>query len=414
LNKTCLSRRIALRVPRFLLPAFLALAFPAAARGADFGLTLGTEGVYADSLSPEGFSVTSTASPWFSAVLSETMSLYVSGKMTFAYEEKGEPPESYFFEVERTELNLRPAPGLYFTVGRQRFQDPAGLTAGGLFDGAGGSVKLGISRLSLGAYYTGLLYKETAKIIMTSGDLERYEKSFDLNDLEGYFASRRVLLALTGEFPDLTSRISLTAQALAQFDVNGGSSPLHSQYLELRFAVEPADPLHLTLGGIGELAQGPEEVWGSMAAFAGADWEVPGALTDMLSAEFLWTSGQSNENIRAFTPVSGKNAGRVFDGGIGALARAAFSYRARPLTSFSLEAGAAYFIRTDLQTLMDTGLDGDSTSRLLGGELYGSLVWAPDPAFRFSAGGGAFFPGRAFQKDAAVRWKADLGVIVSF
>jgi hypothetical protein len=85
----------------------------------------------------------------------------------------------------------------------------------------------------------------------------------------------------------------------------------------------------------------------------------------------------------------------------------------RPVNSVSLEAGAAYFIRTDLETLGDADLDGASRSRLLGGEVYGSLVWGPDPAFRLSAGCGAFFPGPSFRKDTPVRWKANLGLIVA-
>jgi hypothetical protein len=387
----------------------------AAAFGVDFGLLLGTEGEYAKAVTPEGFSVTATATPWFSAVLNEKIDVYVSGKMSFVYEETGDPSKLYFFEPERTELNLRPAPGLYASLGRRRFEDPAGLVASGLFDGAALSVNLGGGRLSLGAYYTGLLYKETAKILLTPGDLDRYGKPLDAAGLEGYFASRRVLLALTGEFPGLTSRTGLSAQAMAQFDVNGGEDRLNTQYLELRFTAEPADPLHVNAGGIGELAQGQGETWGSMAAFAGADWEVPGVLTDLLSAELLWTSGRANNTLRAFTPVSGRSAGNVFDGGTGALMKASLSYRARPDARFSLEAGAGYFIRTDVETLGDADLDGASSSRLLGGELYGSLVWAPDPAFRLSAGGGAFFPGwgGAYREGAPVKWKVNAGLLMS-
>jgi hypothetical protein len=138
-------------------------------------------------------------------------------------------------------------------------------------------------------------------------------------------------------------------------------------------------------------------------------------MKDLLSAEALWTSGRSGEKILAFTPVSGKNAGRVFDWGISALARAGLSYRARPAASFSLEAWAAYFIRTDLETQRDEDLDNASRSRLLGGEVYGSLVWAPDPALRFSGGGGAFFPGwgAAYREGTAIKWKANLGFIVA-
>jgi hypothetical protein len=393
----------------------LMMCIAAAAFGADFGLILGTDGAYAGSLNPDGFSVTASAAPWFFAVLTETINVYVSGKMAVDYEEKGELPETYFFEMERTEINLRPASGLYINLGRGQFRDPAGLIASGLFDGAGGSVNLGVCRLSLGAYYTGLLYKETAKIIMTAHDLERYAKPLDAEGLEGYFASRRVLLALTGEFPDITSRMSLSAQALAQIDVNEGSEKLNTHYGELRFAVEPADVLHITLGGVGELVQGPDEVRGSAAALAGADWEVPGTLPDLLSAEFLWTGGNISDTARAFTPVSGTTAGRIFDAGIGALMKAGLLYRARPAPEISVDAGAGYFIRTDIETLWDADLDGGSESRSLGGELYGSLVWAPDSVFRFSAGGGMFFPGwgGAFREDAPIRWKVNFGLIAA-
>jgi hypothetical protein len=94
---------------------------------------------------------------------------------------------------------------------------------------------------------------------------------------------------------------------------------------------------------------------------------------------------------------------------------AGLSYQARPLGALSVGAGAGYFIRTDLETLGDGDLDGASESRLLGGEVYGTLVWAPDPALRLSFGGGAFFPGlgRAFREGAPVRWNVNAGLTVS-
>jgi hypothetical protein len=393
----------------------LMMVAAAAAFGADFGLVLGTDGAYAGNLRAEGFSVTAAAAPWFSAVLTETIRVYVSGSMAVEYAAQGGPPAAYFFEPERTELTLRPAPGVYLGLGRRRFGDPAGLIASGLFDGAGGSVNLGGCRLSLDAYYTGLLYKETANIIMTAHDLERYAKPLDAEGLAGYFASRRVLLAVTGEFPDVTSRMSLAAQVLVQLDVNDGAEKYNTQYGELRVTVEPAEALHISLGGIGELVPGAGAVRGSAAALAGADWEVSGSPADLLSAEVLWTGGNASGGRCAFTPVSGTKAGRIFDGGIGALLKGGLLYRVRPVSEISVEAGAGYFIRTDRETLGDAELDGGSDSRALGGELYGFLVWAPDSVFRFSAGGGAFFPGwgGAFREGAPVRWKTTFGLIVS-
>jgi hypothetical protein len=393
------------------------LFFTSAAFALDFGVVLGSEGSYTGAIEPEGFSVTGYASPWFSAVVSEKANFHVSGRMTYKYAENREPAGTFFFEPERTELNLHPVSAIRLSLGRQRFQDALEMTASGLFDGAGGSVNVGPCRLSLGAFYTGLLYKETAKIIMTAGDLEKYAKPLEAEGLEDYFASRRVLLALTGAFPALTPRTSLTVEGLAQFDVNDTPDALDTQYLELRFAAELLEGLYFDAGALGELIREREggEVQRSAAVTAGLDWEVPGVLNDLLSAKFLWTAGRSGSEVRAFTPVGGIPAGKVFDPGLRALMRAGLSWQARLHGAVSAEGEAAYFIRTDVETLQDADMDGSSKSRLLGGEVYGSLVWAPDIAFRLNGGGGAFFPGwgGAFRGDAAVRWKVHLGVLVS-
>jgi hypothetical protein len=258
------------------------------------------------------------------------------------------------------------------------------------------------------------LYKETAKIIMTSQDFQNYKEPFDMERFSGYFASRRVLLALTGEFPALLPKMGREVQGLAQFDVNDTPDTLHSQYLELRLTAEPLDPLHLDLGALGELAQEGNDLRKSAALSAGLDWEVPGVINDLLSAKFFWTSGKTGA-LEAFSPVGGVSSGRIFDPGLEALMSAGLSYRARPLAAFSAEAGTACFIRADLETLGDADLDGSSESYVLGGEVYGSLIWAPDAALRLNLGGGAFFPGwgGAFRPGAPIRWKLNLGLILS-
>jgi hypothetical protein len=397
------------------ISCIILLFFTAAAFAVDFGLVLGADGEYTGAAEGEGFSLTAYAGPWVSAAWNETLSFHASGKLAYEYKENREPAGNYFFELERTELNLRPASFLSVSLGRRRFQDALGMAASGLFDGAEGDVRLGIGRLSLGAFYTGLLYKESAKILMSADDLRQYEKPLAAEGLAGYFASRRVLLALTGEFPSLLPGISLTAQGLAQFDVNGRAEALHSQYLELRCTAELGAALYLEAGALGEMVQGTEGIQGSAAGKAGLDWEVPGALNDLLSAKFLWTSGRSGGGVCAYIPVGGLSSGGVFDPGLRAIMNAALSYRARPLAGISAGAGAGYFIRTDLESLGDGELDAASESRLLGGELTGSLLWAPDPALMLNLGGGAFFPGwgGAFREGAPLRWKLNLQVIVS-
>jgi hypothetical protein len=48
-------------------------------------------------------------------------------------------------------------------------------------------------------------------------------------------------------------------------------------------------------------------------------------------------------------------------------------------------------------------------------EWYGTVLWAPLPDLALTLGGGAFFPGlgNAFRDDAAIRWRAALGLILS-
>jgi hypothetical protein len=397
------------------ISGIILLFFSITVFAADFGVVLGAEGEYRGGINPEGFSAGPYAAPWVSAVLNEKLDFHVSGKLAYNYTENQGLPGNFFFEPELTELNWRPAPLLTVTLGRRRFRDALGLAASGLFDGAGGSVNLGTGRLSLEVFYTGLLYKESAKILMTSADLETYKNPPAAGGLSGYFASRRTLLALTGEFPGLTPRTGLTVQALTQFDVNPTPDKLHTYYMEARFTAEPLEPLHLDAGVLGELLRDTEGLRGSAGVTAGADWEVPGVLSDLLSAKFLLTSGKTGGKVRAFIPVGGVSAGTIFDPGMGALMSTGLSYQARPLAVLSAGAGAAYFIRTDLETLGDPDLDGTSDSRLLGGEVYGSLVWAPDSALRLTLTGGAFFPrrGGAFRTGAAVRRKLNIGLLVS-
>jgi hypothetical protein len=404
-------------VKHVLLFIFLALGVGVSAGAVDFGLVLGTSGEYAPYTEGDGFGFTGSSMPWFSTVLGENANLYLSGKVSFEYgygtDEWARLP---VLELERTELNFRPTQTVYLALGRQLFKDSGGMIASGLFDGFYGSFGLGLARISMGAFYTGLLYKKTAEILMTRGDLEYYYRDLDYGDPASYFASRRILASLAGEFPDLTSRSSLALTALAQFDLNdyGEDPALNSQYLEARFDFEALDTLRFFATGLGGVSE-PEGVTArfNFAAAFGAEWEVFGALPDMVSAELRWGSGAVSDRIGPFKPVSGIAQGSVFAPTLPALMNARVSYTARLLRAFSFSAVAALFWRTDLETFTDPELDGVSKDRFLGWELYGQLIWAPQSALRFNAGGGVFFPGGAFVESAEKRWKINAGLILS-
>jgi hypothetical protein len=151
----------------------------------------------------------------------------------------------------------------------------------------------------------------------------------------------------------------------------------------------------------------------SFAGALGLDWEVPGRLPDLLSGESRWGSGVINETLGSFRPVSGIVQGNVFSPKLPGLFLGKLAYSARLNRPLSFTAGGAVFLRTDWETLIDGELDPRSDSRFLGGELFGSLVWAPQSAIRVTAGAGVFFPGGAFVPDAKIRWKLSTGLMVS-
>jgi hypothetical protein len=308
---------------RFFVMVFLCLALPGMAF--DFGLVVQQTGEFnnaaGDGETDWDLNYTGSYSPWLSAALGKTTKLYLSAKMSMEYEaEEWNPKDPPVLpELGRSEFSWHPVSSFYLEAGRLPFQDPADLIVAGLFDGFNGSVVLGKTRLSVGAFYTGFLYKENAKIIMTPGDLKNYAAALDYADMDTYFASRRVLVSATGEFPELTPRTTLTLNALGQFDVNqeslDGDSRLNTQYLTIRYTVMPLETLSLAGAVVGGLAEDQAgDIYAHFAAAAEADWEVPGAPQDMAQIEFRWSSGRvkENENITAFMPITSTAQGQVF------------------------------------------------------------------------------------------------------
>jgi hypothetical protein len=397
----------------------------------DFGLVLTQEARTSNEVSGSvgadaAFSYTPAISPWVSGPLGQAFNLYLSGSAGFDYTADSggasawrDPP--VLPELGRAELTWLASPSLYVRLGRQRFRDPAGLVAAGLFDGLSAGFSAAGSRFSAGAWYTGLLYKDTADIVMTRQDQEAYEKPFALDGDEGYFASRRVMVSFEWEKPDLDLRSSLALGILTQFDVNGDDDRLHTQYLSARYGRRLPHSLELQADGVFGMGEDPE--WAVFfAGGLGLAWTPPGALDDRLSFRGLYSSPFRGEGesarLRPFTPVSSVPQGQVFSPALGGLSALRGAYTLRPRPALSLTGELSYFIRTDTVTFQDNRetdkLKGEGY--FLGGECYAAAVWTPLPDLALTFGGGAFFPrlGNAFTEDAAVRWKAALALILSF
>jgi hypothetical protein len=270
---------------RFFVLILLCSALPVMAL--DFGLDILQSPEFTNTGAKDSGEInyTGSYSPWFSSELGQTAKLYLSAKVSTVYEfgewKPGNMP--VLPELGRSEFLWRPetsglpVSSINVKAGRTPFQDPLGMIAAGLFDGLGGSAVLGQARLSAGAFYTGLLYKETAEIVMTPSDEKTY------NDTDNYFASRRLLFSAGAEFPALTPQSSLAANAFFQFDVNNEVTSIHTQYLSVKYTHLALETLSLTGAVVLGLAENQDADTSAHFVFAaGADWEVPGDLRDML------------------------------------------------------------------------------------------------------------------------------------
>jgi hypothetical protein len=89
----------------------------------------------------------------------------------------------------------------------------------------------------------------------------------------------------------------------------------------------------------------------------------------------------------------------------------------QPHEALTVELEYSYFIRTDTVSFADNREPEKVKEEgyFAGGEWYGKALWMVLPDLAVSMGGGAFFPGmgNVFERGAAIRWKAGLGLIVS-
>jgi hypothetical protein len=383
------------------------------AGGLDFGVTIDQElETSNDYAGDTGFSYTPTLRPWVSGVFGKDFSFYVSGAVSADFEKDAWRTNPVVLpELTRTGLSWLVSPAFSLTLGRQHFADPSGFAASGLFDGLRASFSLGQNRFSAGAYYTGLLYKDAADIIMTGRDAVEHAKPPD----EIYFASRRVLLSAQWENPGLGPASSLALGFLGQTDVNSKDEDLHSQYLSARYGLKLPRGFGLeALAALGRGERNGEAVF-FFAGGGGLTWSPPSAWDDGISLRGLYSSPKVNDRVVAFIPVNSLPRGQVFGPALGGLSVVRAGYTLRPLRGLSLGAEGSYFIRVDTESFQDTRDELKEDGYFLGAEVFGTALWTPLPDLALSVGGGAFFPGlgNAFSPDADVRWKAVIKFIVS-
>ena len=373
----------------------------------DFGAIINCQ-FNAEKESETSIGARTTAMPWLLLPVRE-MDFYLSAGAHIDY---GNPMD-FIPELFRLELSARLSDSLSLRIGRLSWQDASRFTAGGTFDGADLLVNLDSMRLGAAVLYTGLQYKETAKINPSPGT--DYSENFSWDDFSGtYFAPPRVVASLYGEFPAFPyERGQTSAALLTQFDLSDAPEAYHSQYLVLRHSL-----VYMVWDFNFAAAVQAEntEMQGFRTAYAlsaEAGVQLPGDLRDRLSLGVRWASGEGSSTA-AFFPIIREAQGTVLKPHLSGIMVIRANYQARILPSLSAEIGGRYLLRTDETSFIDPEISGESHS--LGAELDGNILWAPFPDLSVSLAGGIFLPktGSAFNSETPVRWTITLGTIFSF
>jgi hypothetical protein len=385
--------------------------FTAALQAADFGVLL-DQGARVGGIEEAAFDYEANLIPRFSTLLGDSGDLYLSAALTFGYDDG-----AYFVpELLRSELTWRFGRGAKLMSGRMRYSAPFTALAEGLFDGLQFSYSASLGTLYAGAWYTGLLYKKKANIIISGEDFISYYNGLDYeNFADTYFASKRVVAALGWEHPALAELLRTKLGVIAQIDLNGNDNYLHSQYITARIGM-PVSQFVFSLGGALEIAENADD---NKIGFAGeleASWNLPTAFSSRLSLSWYYASGHAEDEdspLTAFTPITSQFCGSILQANPSAISTINLVYSARLHQSFSLSVASMYFIRTDLGTFVSYPLDiENSDGYCLGNEFYVNLIWSPVSDLQINLGGGMFVPatGNA-APDRKPQWRVELGAI---
>jgi len=343
--------------------------------------------------------------PFFSTLIGDNGEVITSAGLTLGMN------ENFYIvpELLRTEFSMR-INNSVIRIGRMFYSDPLSFAADGLFDGIQFLHNSKIGRFSIGAWYTGFLYKRNANITMTENDLASFHEPVNYNDfINTYFAPKRFIAAIEWEHLSVGEFMQLNTAIAGQYDLSG---EYHSQYLIVK-AVIPSRSFIVEIGGSAGLSQGNQKDLG-LAGMFGLYWTLPSSFLSRLSFTGKYASGGSDGFLGPYVPITTKYYANFLNYKFSGISIFTLDYSARFYHSFGCSVSASYFVRNDLGTVTGYPVNANSTEFFLGPEVYLRLIWSPFSDLQFNLGGGAFFPhlGNTGQEEK-VRWHAELSVTIS-
>jgi hypothetical protein len=342
---------------------------------------------------------------------------YMSARVGLGREEIGQGKKDYLFivspEATRTDITLRFGNwGLNF--GRLFHADPLGFINTGLFDGIKLSHTSKDGNISVGALYTGFLFKKSANIALTAEEQIHYDMPVE-NPYDTYFAPGHMLLSLDYEHPSVFEKFQLKAAVTEQIDISRMDDKYHSQYFTLKTSL-PYKSFTFDFGASFEMAlsvlEGDDNYSNAFAFDGGVYWMLPTKFSSRLALTGRY-GGQVSQGI--FVPLTNRFYGNVLKARLPGLSVFTLDYSARIISSLRTSLSVMYFVRNDLWTYAGYPVDiNNNAGHLLGPEFFTRIVWTPFSDINVNLGGGMFLPSLGnVNPGQKFRWYAELSVALT-
>jgi hypothetical protein len=372
----------------------LTWVFSATLFAVDVGLVLDQNAIVSGTEGGAGFGYNGIFIPRITGLIGDAGDFYISGGFNYKSD-----PWSLVPELLRTDFSWRTG-SMDFTVGRMAYDDPLGYVASGLFDGARFSQYTKIGTFSAGAWYTGLLYKERAKIGMTDNEYTANKTDIDWNDFSNtYYAPRRFLAAVDWAYKGFLDNAIAKLSLLSQFDLS--DEKLHSQYLVGKTIIPVETKVSngafsLDLGGSLELIEANNKTSPAFAVEAAPAWRND---VHYVSLGIKYASGKS-DGMAAFLPLTNNAQGQIWKPKLSGITMLSIDYTFRLFETLSVGFYPAYYI-----------LNGAGSNGRNGGEIFGAAYWSPSPDIGVNLGAGASFGNVVSDEKAS--WRVALNVVLS-
>lgn len=354
---------------------------------------------------------------WLSFTPADNTSLYL--KSSFDCENKGifKTADAWKLagELDILRFTVSAPPLFYADMGRVPFQDALGLVANAAFDGAALGFAGERHAFSAAAFYTGLTYKETARLLLSRRDKFAYYQ-------EGYFAPPHLIMAAGYDFfPSFWSGAQLGLNVIHEIDLRENARS-RTTFGLFKIALPFAGNCLLQGGAVFSWAEENEVPQYALASTLDFSIDLSKYYPSQLFFELKLFYG-AFDAVEPMPVITFQDLSALYSPEQARLIRFKTSYLARFSEILSFECAFLLFARLSAESLPSVPLYGayenpDASGFLLGEELLLSAVWTPLSDLSFNLGAGFFFPDNGpssvYLPMAPIAWTLRLGVLLSW